>query len=110
VIAAILLAAALDLTVSARSQRPGEIVVLTIRTTASAHALHVRAFDRAVVPFQVDPHTWRAIIGIDLDVAPGRYTVSVDADPGAAHATLALVVVAREFRSSWLRGNSGPAR
>ena len=101
-IAALLLAAALNVTAASRSQRPGEVVVLTIRTTESVQTLDVRAFGRAVIPFKIDARTWRAIVGIDLATAPGRYTVSIDADPGSAHATYTLAVTARTFRTRTL--------
>lgn len=99
---ALLLAAALQVTAAARAQQPGELVVLTIRTTEAVQTIRVHAFDRSVVPFMVDAHTWRALIGIDLDTVPRTYRVSIDANPGAHHATYDLVVAARRFRTRTL--------
>src|SRR4051812_45856112 len=70
------------ITVAARSIRPGELVVLTIATAAPASSVRVRAFDRDWMPFAADARTWRVLIGIDLDVVPGAYTVAVDAGSG----------------------------
>jgi murein DD-endopeptidase MepM/ murein hydrolase activator NlpD len=99
---ALLLAAALQVTAAARSQQPGELVVLTIRTTETVQSVHVRAFNRSVLPFRVDAGTWRALVGIDLDAVPGTYSVSIDANPGAHHASYDLVVAPRRFRTRTL--------
>lgn len=98
-LASLLLAAALEVTARSRSQQPGELVVLTIAVPASVTAVHVRAFDREVMPFLVESHIWRTLIGIDLDVRPGTYRVSIDASPGREHAIYDLVVTARRFRT-----------
>jgi murein DD-endopeptidase MepM/ murein hydrolase activator NlpD len=91
--------APLTLTATARALQPGELVVLTISTTATEENVHVRAFGHDVRPYRIDPHEWQALIGIDLDVAPGRYAVTADAGPVSrkAHATYELVVRARKF-------------
>lgn len=99
---ALLLAAALHVTAAARSQQPGELVVLTIRTPETVQTVHVHAFDRRVLPFRVDARTWRALVGIDLATVPGTYPVSIDANPGADHASYDLVVTARRFRTRTL--------
>ena len=59
----------------------------------------VRAFDRAALPFQIDPATWRVLVGIDLDTAPGTYAVAIDAGPSstAVHKTYSLVVGPKKF-------------
>src|SRR5438874_13612382 len=59
--------------------------------------VHVRAFDRDVQAFRVGDRTWRALVGIDLDVSAGAYTVEVTA--GGAHATRPLVVGRRVFQT-----------
>ena len=82
---------------ASRSQRPGELVVLTVTPPAHADHLRVRAFGHEAAVFPVDAHTWRALIGIDLDVKPGTYAVSVhDVDSGWS-TTYALTVAARTF-------------
>lgn len=83
--------------INARSQRPGELVVLTI--TAPDRVGHVRlhVFDREISAFAVEGRVWRALVGIDLDVKPGTYPVSIDVDDGRLKATSELVVTARVF-------------
>ena len=59
----------------------------------------LRAFDRNVPVFSVTPQTWRALIGIDLDVKAGPYPVSIDAqaDGRETHTTYELRVLPRKF-------------
>jgi hypothetical protein len=98
-IGAMLIATALHVTARARSLQPGELVVLTITAPAGASAIHVRAFDRDISSFPLKEHVWSALVGIDLDVPPRTYVVTVDAEPGAAHATYDLIVAPRQFRT-----------
>jgi murein DD-endopeptidase MepM/ murein hydrolase activator NlpD len=89
----------ITITATSRSIRPGELVVLTIVTAAPAAAVRVQAFDREWRPFRVDARTWRVLIGIDLDVSPGAYSVSVDAGESEDRTTYPLAVTARAFRT-----------
>ena len=89
------LTAAIEISLQSRSVRPGELVVLTMTLPADDEHVHVRAFDRDVQAFRVGDRTWRALVGIDLDVTAGAYTVEVTA--GGAHATRPLVVARRVF-------------
>ncbi len=93
------------ITTAARSVQPGEVVVLTAVTPDTAETLRVRAFGRDIPAFPVDAHTWRALIGIDLDVRAGRYEAAVDARSGSRtwHATTPLMVLARTFSTRKLR-------
>src|SRR6266496_3230683 len=72
-IGAMLLAGVLHVTAHARSQQPGELVVLAITAPVGTSAIHVRAFDRDVMSFPVNDHVWTALVGIDLDVVPGTH-------------------------------------
>jgi hypothetical protein len=92
-------ALALGIEVSARSRaiRPGELVVLTMVPPAGSQRVQVRAFDRDVPAFRIADREWEALVGIDLDVRPGTYTVSVTA--GSARAGYELVVTPRAFRT-----------
>ncbi|MCC7010174.1 MAG: M23 family metallopeptidase [Acidobacteria bacterium] len=84
--------------VTARQIQPGELVLLTIATAAPVEALHVRAFDRDLVPYKAGAATWRVLVGIDLDVEPGLHDVSIEAGPPiAAAVTHALTVTDRRF-------------
>jgi murein DD-endopeptidase MepM/ murein hydrolase activator NlpD len=85
--------------------QPGEVVLVTITTAAPTDAMKVRAFDTDQRPFAVDPHTWKAIVGIDLDAKPGTYVVTVDATTAGKveHATKQLVVTAKLFPTRTLK-------
>src|SRR5439155_120002 len=71
--------------ISARSRtlQPGELVVLSIALPAPAGHVRVRAFGRDVAAYAEGDREWRALVGIDLDVKPGTYSVTADADGGA---------------------------
>ena len=92
-------APALDVSISARALQPGELVVLTLGLPEPAGAVHVRAFDRDWPVFADDERTWRAVIGIDLDVAPGDHAASirVDSRAGTSRRTETLAVTAKTF-------------
>lgn len=83
----------------ARSIQPGELVVLTMTMSGDAESVHVRTFTREIQAFTVDARTWRALVGIDLSVAPGTYPVAIEARSGTdtIHTTYALKVQPRRF-------------
>jgi murein DD-endopeptidase MepM/ murein hydrolase activator NlpD len=91
----------IDISVHARSIRPGELVVLTIVPPAGSDSVQIRAFDRDVPAFRTGDRTWEALVGIDLDVRPGTYAVSVAA--GAARGLHELVVEKRTFPTRRLK-------
>jgi murein DD-endopeptidase MepM/ murein hydrolase activator NlpD len=72
----------ITITAASRALEPGELVVLTITAPAAADGVRVRAFDRDVPAFGEGSRTWRALVGIDLDVVSGVHTVSVEARSG----------------------------
>jgi murein DD-endopeptidase MepM/ murein hydrolase activator NlpD len=86
-----------SLTISARSRAvaPGEIVIVTITSTVPVAAPTVRAFNQPLSPYAVNDRTWRVLVGIDVDVAPGKHPVTVEA--GAERLTHTLVVVSKQF-------------
>lgn len=90
---------ALSVRAAARSVQPGEVVRLTIATAAPATTLAVRAFDTSFVPFQLDATTWQVLLGVDLDVRPGRHVVSIvaTAAAGTSTTTRTLEVTAKSF-------------
>lgn len=92
--------------VKARALKPGEVVLLSIATSAGVESLRVRAFDRDIPAFK-NGNGWQAIVGIDLDVKPGTYPVRVESTaPGsAARATYDLKVLPRVFRTRRLTVN-----
>lgn len=72
----------LTVAVKSRALSPGELAVLTVDSLAPVSAVRVTAFGRSVDAFAVGARTWRAVIGIDLDVPPGEHSVLVVATGG----------------------------
>jgi murein DD-endopeptidase MepM/ murein hydrolase activator NlpD len=92
--AAVLGGGALDVTVAARAIQPGEVLVVTVTAppsdapfdSAQGRPVTVHAFDRDWPVYAVDKGRWRALVGIDLETRPGRYTIAVTSASGrAAH-------------------------
>jgi len=90
---------AIEVAVGARSIQPGELTVFTMTTTEPVDSMRLRAFDRDIPAFQDSRLTWRALVGVDLGVAPKTYSVAVDAKTGkqVVHATYDLRVEPRHF-------------
>ena len=86
-------------TARSRSQRPGELVVLTITVPTQVDRVRVRAFDREIVPFRAGDRVWEALVGIDLDARPGTSVVTVDAGGAALRTTYTLSIAPRTFRT-----------
>ena len=107
-LAALLLAPApIRISSRSRSLQPGELVVLSIVLPEASSQIRVRAFDRDVLAYPDGDRAWRALVGIDLDVKPGAYPVTVDAGAGAtrSHAAYELVIKPRVFRTRRLTVN-----
>jgi murein DD-endopeptidase MepM/ murein hydrolase activator NlpD len=103
-------AGAIRVSTAARSLQPGELVVFSITVPERTHTVTLRAFDRDVAAYQIDPTTWRALVGIDLDVPPRAYPVVIDAHGpagGVATLTYALRVAARRFPTRRLTVDEG---
>ena len=96
----VLAAEPIQISARARSLRPGEVVVLAIVPPVATDALRVFVFDREVAAYK-DGDTWRAIVGVDLDVTPGTYPITVEsAGAGtAARGTHDLRIAPRTFRT-----------
>jgi murein DD-endopeptidase MepM/ murein hydrolase activator NlpD len=92
----------ISVTADARSIRPGELVVLTIRTGASAAPVKVRAFNRDVPVYPGGETGWRALVGIDLSVKPGTHVVAIETADGR-RASHTLTVRPRTFRTRTLK-------
>ena len=82
-----------SVTVAARSIQPGEIVVLTLTTSTPVDEIRVSAFGRELVPLRQSPTEWRVVVGIDLDIKPGRYDVSIAAGPAETDRLIHLLTV-----------------
>jgi murein DD-endopeptidase MepM/ murein hydrolase activator NlpD len=91
---------ALSIAVAARAMQPGEVVVVTATGAAPRASVQANVFGRVVPLFPADAGVFQGLVGIDLDVRPGTYRVTVTADePGGASrtATRNLVVRAKTF-------------
>ncbi len=98
-------AESIRVTVDARSFQPGELMLLTLKTTGEADAVKVRVFERDAPAFKIDATTWRALAGIDLDTPTGRHAISIDARTGThvTHSDSSVVVSPRSFPTRRLK-------
>jgi len=97
--------AGIDIRTRARSLRPGELVVVSLRLDADASAVKIRLFDRATDAYRLGPGRWEALVGIDLDQPPGEYVLAAEADDGRAVGERSLTVAPRTFAVRTLRVN-----
>ena len=79
--------------------------MLSIVLPEASSQVRVRAFDRDVVVYPDGERAWRALVGVDLDVKPGTYGVTVEAGDTRARATYDLVIAPRAFRTRRLTVN-----
>ena len=95
----------IDIAVSARSLRPGELAVLTLTLDPGAAGVSVRAFGRETPAYRLHDATWQALVGIDLDQKPGRYVLAAEARAGGEHlhGEKAIDVAPRTFPTRTLR-------
>jgi murein DD-endopeptidase MepM/ murein hydrolase activator NlpD len=85
----------LNLTASSPSARPGDVVVLTIGGAGTDADVRVRAFNRDLPTFAAPAGKRRALVGVDLEVRPGTYTLTAAA--GDRRTSYTLRVVRRAF-------------
>lgn len=88
--------AEIAITLRARSFQPGELVVVGLTMGAEASAVHVRVFDRTTPASRIDDGRWEALVGIDLDQAPGKYALTAVAG-GGVRAVKNISVAPRAF-------------
>jgi murein DD-endopeptidase MepM/ murein hydrolase activator NlpD len=69
----------LHVVVTARTVEPGEVARIDVRSERPIASLSVNAFDAVVPAVQIDARHWRALVGIDLDTAPGEYPITIEA-------------------------------
>ena len=90
-----------NVTHRARALHPGEIVVLSVRTSEAPAALRAAAFGAELRFFPAGPaNVWSTLIGIDLTVEPGNHPVTVQAtavDGFAAETVYTLAVEPKRF-------------
>jgi murein DD-endopeptidase MepM/ murein hydrolase activator NlpD len=97
----------MQISARSRSLQPGELVVLSIALPEASGPIKARAFDRDVAVYPDGERGWRALVGIDLDVKPGTYAVTIDAGAGASrmHGSYDLQIASRTFRTRRLTVN-----
>lgn len=88
-------AGSLTITTRSRAVAPGEIVIVTITSTAPISAPKVRAFEQDLTPFTENDRTWRVLVGIDIATKPGKHLVTIDA--GGERQTHPLIVAPKTF-------------
>jgi murein DD-endopeptidase MepM/ murein hydrolase activator NlpD len=90
----------ITVTATPSSARPGDLVVLTILTSAPVESVGVRAFDRDLPSIPVNKTTFSVLVGIDLAVAPGTYRIAIES--GATRTRFPLLVTTRKFATRTL--------
>lgn len=95
----------IDVSVSARSLQPGELVLLTVSSREPLSAVHVRAFGRPVPAFPTGDQQWQALVGIDIDQKAGLHNVSIDVvtTSGTEQTTYPLQIRPKSFPTRTLR-------
>ena len=96
----------LEVALVARAIQPGEVVRVDVTCMCGGTAPRASAFDRDI-PLALSPDgtRWQGLIGIDLDIAPGVYSLVVFAphlQPAPARET-SLQVQPKQFRTRTLR-------
>jgi murein DD-endopeptidase MepM/ murein hydrolase activator NlpD len=99
--------APLQVSVSARAIQPGEVVLLQLSSTEPLERATANVLGRAI-PLEPskDPRTWQALVGLDLDTAPGEHLARIDAvSPRGTHLTTSypLQVAPKQFETRRLR-------
>src|SRR5262245_11927504 len=96
---------AIGLALASRSLQPGEPVAVPLSSTSEPTAVGVIAFGKRSPTFDSGNPERRALVGIDVEQAPGRYTLIVDArvPSGAVHETRPLVVLPKTFATRTLK-------
>jgi murein DD-endopeptidase MepM/ murein hydrolase activator NlpD len=95
----------LTASVSARSLRPGELLVFVVQADPAASAVRVRLFDTLTPAVRLPDGSWQALVGADLDQKPGHYVATIEADVAGATVTTtrAVDLAERTFRTRRLR-------
>jgi murein DD-endopeptidase MepM/ murein hydrolase activator NlpD len=66
----------LQISTESRAQQPGEVVLVTVKAEEPLDALTIHIFNEDHAGYRVAPGTWDVLVGIDLDVPPGSYTLA----------------------------------
>jgi murein DD-endopeptidase MepM/ murein hydrolase activator NlpD len=98
----------LDVALTARALAPGEVVRVDVSAPMQLKSVQVTAFDRTAACTLMANGAWRTILGVDLDVAPGAHTMTVDAvstDDVRLSRAETLTIAEKEFPTRQLRVN-----
>jgi len=85
---------------------PGSVVPITLRSDRPLRAVEGTIFGRQVPFWSTGDAEWRALIGVDLEVMPGRYELRVSATDGRAvslESVTAILVQDKAFATRRLR-------
>jgi murein DD-endopeptidase MepM/ murein hydrolase activator NlpD len=98
----------LELTVAARAIQPGEVVALTVswgKTGPAPATVRASAFGHSFPAYQTGPRRYRALVGIDLEQAPGDYPIAMEVQEGPDRRTVTKTITVRPktFRTRVLR-------
>lgn len=95
----------LTLAVKARAFQPGELVLVTLSFKEAPSQVTLLAFGTAVPLFPSIGGVWQGLVGLDLDLSPGDYEWSAEADlpSGRARATRTVTVLPKKFDTRRLR-------
>jgi murein DD-endopeptidase MepM/ murein hydrolase activator NlpD len=95
----------LDVDTTARAYQPGELVVVALSVDQDAADVTVSAFGRAAPAFRETDGRWQAIVGIDLDQAPGPASIEAAARVSgvAVTAARAIAIAPKTFATRTLK-------
>jgi murein DD-endopeptidase MepM/ murein hydrolase activator NlpD len=98
---------AVGIALTARAFQPGELIVVELSPAQEPASLTLTAFGRRVPVFRVSDHRWRALLGVDLEQAPGSYELAADAvlASGRVRETRPLLVEPKAFLTRTLSVN-----
>ena len=94
-------------TLRARSLQPGEVVGITVESSRPLKSVEAEVFGKTF-PCYFEKPVWRGLIGIDLEVKPGLYTVQIRAEDSAGAPILVehpLTVLSKVFPTRRLTVN-----
>lgn len=96
---------AVGVALASRSLQPGELVVVTLSVPTDTSDVRLTAFGKDIPVFLVENPQWQALLGIDLDQAPGSYELTVHARVAASavRQSQTLVVRPKTFATRTLR-------
>jgi murein DD-endopeptidase MepM/ murein hydrolase activator NlpD len=87
----------LSIAVRSRAVQQGELLLVTVTSAADAEAVSVSAFDREWPTERIGTSTWRALVGIDMDQRPGRYTLAVTTGQPPDRQSRTITVLRRQY-------------